>query len=87
MSVADRDLTWTEWVRTNADAISEDIQHLARSWRQRPTRSAADRLRARWVLWALTTTARAPRCPDKAAMIGDGHEQFERLVSEARPGR
>jgi hypothetical protein len=60
MGVADRDLRWTEWLRGNQDEVLRDLEHLERRWRQGGTR-ADDRLRARWVMWTLTSTVRRLR--------------------------
>jgi hypothetical protein len=60
MGVADRDLRWTEWLRRNQDKILRDLEHLERRWRPGHTR-AGDRLRARWVMWTLTSTVRRLR--------------------------
>jgi hypothetical protein len=49
LSVAQRDLRWTEWVRRNADNLLKDLQRLERSWHSSRQRSPADTLRAGWV--------------------------------------
>ncbi len=60
MGVADRDLRWTEWLRKNQDEIFRDLEHL--EWRWRPGKArVGDRLRARWVMWMLTSTVRRLR--------------------------
>ncbi len=66
MSVADRDLRWTEWLRREQDEVLRDLEHLERRWRQWETR-AGDRLRARWVMWTLTSTVR--RLRDQATRV------------------
>jgi len=60
LTVADRDLRWTEWLRSNQDEVLRDLEHLERRWRPRQPR-AGDRLRARWVMWTLTSTVRRLR--------------------------
>ena len=67
MSVADRDLRWTEWLRANQDDaprrgrnVRRDLEQLERRWRQGQARDG-DRLRARWAMWTLTSTVRALR--------------------------
>jgi len=60
MGVADRDLRWTEWLRRNQDEVLNDLEHLARRWQQGGARTG-DQLRARWVMWTLTTTVRHMR--------------------------
>lgn len=55
LTVADRDLRWTEWLRRKQDEVLRDLEHLERHWRPgQPL--AGDRLRARWVMWTLTST-------------------------------
>jgi len=57
ISAGERDLHWTEWVRENANGIQKNVQSLEDSWRSRlDSRSTPDRLRAKWLTWALTTT-------------------------------
>ncbi|WP_147443123.1 NACHT domain-containing NTPase [Corallococcus sp. AB011P] len=64
MTVADRDLRWTEWLRKNHDdvlargrSVLRDLELLEQSWRSKQVRTG-DRLRARWVMWTLTSTVR-----------------------------
>lgn len=58
MSVGERDLHWTEWVRENREGIQKNLQHLEERWRENLTvRTMSDRLRAKWIMWLLTTTA------------------------------
>jgi hypothetical protein len=61
MAVADRDLRWTEWVRRRQDKVLVDLRILEKRWRNKPERTSADRLRARWVMWTLTSTVRELR--------------------------
>lgn len=61
MEVADRDLRWTEWVRRYEGEISGDLRRLEQRWRTTKHRRPADRLRARWVIWTLTSTVRPVR--------------------------
>lgn len=66
MSVGDRDQLWTEWVRRNSVTsyrhdrqldILGDVQSLEQRWTDSlSTRSASDRLRAKWLMWLLPTT-------------------------------
>lgn len=60
MGVAERDLRWTEWLRGNQDDVLKDLKRLAQRW-QHGRVSAGDQLRARWVMWTLTTTVRVMR--------------------------
>ncbi len=61
LSVADRDLRWTEWLRRNYEGVVQDLQRWERRWRERSERSARDVLRARWIMWTLTSTIRLLR--------------------------
>ena len=57
MTAGQRDLQWTEWVRENGDGIQKNAQNLEESWQgQFVARAASDRLRAKWLMWLLTTT-------------------------------
>ena len=61
MEVADRDITWSEWLRNNDQDIASYLQHLANTWKNRQERDASDRLRAQMVKWVLTSTVRRLR--------------------------
>jgi hypothetical protein len=62
MSMADRDLRWTEWVRRECRNILTDVGWLEKRWRANATEgSEPDALRARWVMWVLTSTVRELR--------------------------
>ena len=61
MSLADRDLRWTEWIRQEQRSLLQDVLALENRWQDGNAISAADRLRARWVMWLLTTTVRPLR--------------------------
>ncbi len=61
MPVAQRDPHWTEWVRRNEDGLSADLGRLEARWRSDRPPAPADRLRARWVMWLLTSTVRPLR--------------------------
>ncbi|MDB6024080.1 MAG: hypothetical protein JWM68_303 [Verrucomicrobiales bacterium] len=69
MSVGDRDLHWTEWLRRNSSSshrygsepwldIYGDIYGLEQRWKNLAFRTASDRLRAKWLMWLLPTTTR-----------------------------
>lgn len=67
MTVANRDLRWTEWLRSNAEddlthgrSVLRDLRNLEQRWRSRRVR-AGDRLRARWIMWTLTSTVQRLR--------------------------
>ena len=61
MSMSERDLRWTEWVRRNQHKILDDIKHLEERWRSNQSLNPREQLRARWVMWTLTTTVRILR--------------------------
>lgn len=58
MSVPDRDLRWTEWIRRRTEEVLKDLKRIEERWR---TGQPGDNLRARWVMWTLTSTARLLR--------------------------
>lgn len=78
LSVSERDLRWTEWIRRsrekqyydteNHDMLFADVRSMEQRWMMKiENRSASDCLRAKWVMWLLTTTDRefrdvATRC-------------------------
>jgi hypothetical protein len=78
LAVADRDLRWTEWLRRNQAEVLGDLEHLERRWRpgQLP---AGDRLRARWVMWMLTSTVRRLRDQATRALYWFGRVDPEGL--------
>jgi hypothetical protein len=58
LPVSERDLRWTEWVRKNHDGIRKNLQQLEERWqRNAQVRTPSDKLRAKWIMWLLTTTA------------------------------
>jgi hypothetical protein len=62
MSVAERDLIWTEWIRATRSGRFSDLLALENRWKQHITeRTPSDRLRAKWVMWLLTSTDRELR--------------------------
>ncbi|MDP2856970.1 MAG: hypothetical protein Q8P50_03225, partial [Bacillota bacterium] len=81
MTVADRDLRWTEWIRRNEDDVLADLQGLEKRWRKLPRRLPADRLRATWVMWTLTSTAREVRDQATRALYWFGRGDAEALFS------
>lgn len=78
MAVAERDLAWTEWLRKNHEDVLEDHEQLEGGWRKRGTRPA-DRLRARWVMWTLTSTVRRLRDEATRALYWFGRADPEGL--------
>lgn len=57
MSIAERDLSWTEWIRRNRPERFSDLLSIESVWKTNLlTRLPSDRLRAKWVMWLLTST-------------------------------
>ncbi|MGA7979016.1 MAG: hypothetical protein WCA32_02165, partial [Chromatiaceae bacterium] len=54
MAIAERDLRWSEWLRRNHKEVVDDLQRMNARW-QVGLRDG-DHLRARWVMWNLTST-------------------------------
>jgi hypothetical protein len=86
-SVADRDLRWTEWVRSRAGNLNRDVAALSVRWQEESRRTEADKLRARWLMWTLTTTDRTLRDAATAALhwygFHDPRGLFELAVDAA----
>lgn len=58
LSVADRDLRWTEWIRNSDGEHFRELERLTESWKSTTERIEEDRLNAVWVKWLLTSTIR-----------------------------
>lgn len=89
MTVAERDLRWTEWLRRNQDevlarnrSVIRDLDRLEQRWRSEQGR-AGDRLRARWVMWTLTSTVRRLRDQATRALYWFGRVDPEGLFELA----
>lgn len=54
--VAERDLSWTEWIRNTRRERFADILALEDRWKSQSEREASDRLRLKWLMWHLTST-------------------------------
>lgn len=87
MSVADRDLRWTEWVRRNQDdvlgrgrSMLRDLESLGGRWRGGNVHTG-DRLRALWVMWTLTSTVRGLRDQATCALYWFGRVDPEGLFA------
>jgi hypothetical protein len=85
MTVADRDLRWTEWLRRNQGdiltggrSVLRDLEYLEQYWRSGQVR-AGDQLRARWVMWTLTSTVRRLRDQATRALYWFGRVDPEGL--------
>lgn len=65
MRLPERDLRWTEWIRRTQEDRITDVDYLEERWRHAPQLDRdAEGLRARWVMWTLTSTVLEVR--DKA---------------------
>ena len=65
MSLRNRDLRWSEWIRRRTEEIIGDLHRVQAQWRKQEfQRPDAERLRAKWIMWLLTSTVREVR--DKA---------------------
>lgn len=87
LAVSDRDLRWTEWLRRNLNddmgkgrSMIRDLEHLETRWRGGNVRGG-DRLRARWVMWTLTSTVRRLRDQATRALYWFGRTDPEGLFS------
>lgn len=61
MSMSERDLRWTEWIRHRQEELLKDIKWLEENWSTAEALNPRDELRARWVMWILTSTVRMLR--------------------------
>lgn len=79
MSIAERDLSWTEWIRCPFTVVGQDLDWIERLKNVRPERfndlleielqwkenlydrNPSDQLRAKWIMWYLTSTDRELR--------------------------
>ena len=57
LSVAERDLSWTEWIRETRTERFNELLSMELRWKgDTATRTLPDRLRAKWVMWLLSST-------------------------------
>ena len=57
ISTAERDLSWTEWIRATRNERLHDLVAMERRWMSdRSSRTKSDRLRAIWSMWLLTSS-------------------------------
>lgn len=54
LSLPNRDLIWTEWVRERKQEILEDLEYTEDHWRSFSSKGE-DHLRAQWTMWILTS--------------------------------
>lgn len=79
LPVAERDLRWSEWIRTREKENLADLDALTKDWRSRTTRTPEDHLRAIWVKWLLTSTLRDLRDLATQALYWYGRAEPEAL--------
>ncbi len=80
MGVAERDLRWTEWIRRHYEEFRRDLDYLEQGWREGKMHPS-DRLRARWVMWTLTSTIRRLRDQATRALYWFGRSDPEGLFN------
>jgi hypothetical protein len=57
LSVAERDLSWSEWIRDTRSERFNELLSMELRWKgDTATRTLPDCLRAKWVIWLLTST-------------------------------
>ena len=61
MSVSERDLRWTEWVRRNGIELLFDLGQIESRWRNNLYRDSSDSLCTQWIKWVLTSTVQELR--------------------------
>ena len=83
MGVAERDLTWTEWVRDRSNALLNDTRALERQWSETSERGDSDDLDARGVAWLLTSTVVRLRDEATRALVAYGRRDPGRLFALA----
>lgn len=83
MTVADRDLRWSEWLRVHSRDARADLDRLERRWRTERPADAHDAMRARWVMWTLTSTLRNLRDYATRALYWYGRKDPAGLFSFA----
>ena len=64
LGIADRDLSWSEWIRKSSTDVYVELQKFETIWKDNHASregSHLDKLRAIWVMWLLTSTDRELR--------------------------
>lgn len=85
MSVFKRDSSWTEWIRTPGSAWDSYLIKTEARWEKNINkRTPPNRLRARWIMWLLTSTNRKLRDMATRALYwfgrGDPRALFEDTI-------
>jgi hypothetical protein len=81
MSIPDRDMRWSEWLRRDQTDISQDPERFSNLWKSGKLRGRSDPLRARWIMWTLTSTIRVRRDHATNALYWFGCNDPESLFS------
>ena len=83
MSVSERDLVWTEWIRETRSERFNDLLAIENRWKQQDFRTASDQRRAKWVIWLLTSTDRELRDVATRALYWFGRGNPAALFEES----
>lgn len=84
MSVSERDLVWTEWIRETRSKRFNDLVAIEDRWKQQlDFRTDSDQLRAKWVMWLFTSTDRELRDVATRALYWFGRGNPEALFEES----
>ncbi|ANV88914.1 NACHT domain-containing NTPase [Picosynechococcus sp. PCC 7117] len=84
MSVSERDLVWTEWIRETRSERFNDLVAIEGRWKQQTNfRTDSDQLRAKWVMWLLTSTDRELRNVATRALYWFGRGNPAALFEDA----
>lgn len=86
MPISDRDLSWTEWVRETRQDSFNDLLAVERKWKENLSkRTKSDQLRAKWIMWLLTSTDHELRYVATRALYwfgrGDSAALFEETLN------
>lgn len=83
VNVAERDMSWAEWIRQTRSERFSDITALEKRWKSSLIgRSDADQLRAKWLMWHLTSTDRELRDVATRALYWFGRGDPSALFNE-----
>lgn len=84
MTVVDRDLSWTEWIRKTRRERFSDLVSIERRWKtDLAKRTISDRLRAKWVMWLLASVDRELRDVATRALYWFGRGDPQALLEES----
>jgi hypothetical protein len=83
MPVSERDLSWTEWIREKQSVIYDDLNLLETKWKNNlAIRTETDCLRAKWIMWILTSTNRELRDLATRSLYWFGRGESNTLFEE-----